>query len=142
MSAVLHAVGVDFDMDAFLAGCTLAVCGVQRRGEPVRPLTQPDGRRYEQSGVNVTASGADFDQFPQQVADVTAFLWAESEQVSRLCDFPGVEGVDLDFGVERRDVAVQCDRLPPELVRLAAAFGLGIELSQYPAEWPAPEGDR
>ena len=51
----------------------------------------------------------------------------------RLCTFPGVETVALDFGIERRDVAVQCDRLPEELIRLAGTLGLGIELSHYPA---------
>lgn len=78
------------------------------------------------------ASRASFGEFPRQVAEATAFLRAEWEQVQRLCEWPGVEGVTLDFGIERRDVAVQCDRLPAELVRLAGVLGLAIELSQYP----------
>ena len=51
---------------------------------------------------------------------------------------PGVEDMRLDFGIERRDVAVQCDYLPPDLIRVAALLGLGIELSQYPARSGAP----
>ena len=39
----------------------------------------------------------------------------------------------LDFGIERRDVAVQSDNLSSDLVRLAGSLGLAIELSQYPA---------
>jgi hypothetical protein len=132
MSAVLRAYGADFDVDAFLAGCTLPVCAVKRRGEPALPASQPNGRRHERSGVHVSASDADFGEFPRQVAEAAAFLQTEAEQVRRLCEWPGIEDVTLDFGVERRDVAVQCDFLPPELVRLAGSLGLGIELSQYP----------
>jgi hypothetical protein len=137
MSAVLRAYGADFDVDAFVVGCTLPVCAVKRRGEALF-ASQPDGQRHEQSGVHVTASDADFGDFPRQVAEATAFLRAEAEQVRRLCEWPGVEDVTLDFGVERRDVAVQCDFLPPELVCLAGSLGLGIELSQYPSVKAAP----
>lgn len=134
MSAVLRAYGEAFDVDAFLAGCTLPVCAVKRRGEPVCPASQPNGRRHEQSGVHVPVSEADFGEFPRQVADAMAFLRAEAEQIRRLCEWPGVEGATLDFGVERREVTVQCDHLPAELVRLAGSLGLAIELSQYPVD--------
>lgn len=133
MSAVLRAYGLVFDVDAFLAGCTLPVCAVKRRGEPVFAASQLDGRKHKQSGVHVVASDADLGELPRQIAEATAFLRAEAGQVRRLCEWPGVEGVTLDFGVERRDVAVQCDFLPPDLVRLTGSLGLGIELSQYPA---------
>jgi hypothetical protein len=78
---VLRAYGVDFDVDAFLAGCTLPVCAVKRRGELVFPASQPEGRRHEQSGVHVSASDADFGEFPRQVAEATSFLRAEAEQI-------------------------------------------------------------
>ena len=117
-------------------GCTLPVCAVNRRGEPMLPASEPDGRRHEQSQVHVSVSDADFDQFPRQVVEATEFLQREFEQVQRLCQWPGVEGVTLDFGIARRDVVVQCDVLPPALVRVAGLLGLGIELSQYP-----PSGD-
>ena len=132
MSAVLRAYGTTFDVDAFLAGCTLPVCAVKRRGEPVFPASQPEGRRHERSGVHVVASNADFDEFPRQVAEATAFLRSEHEQLKRLTSWPGVDGVVLDFGIERRDVVVQCDVLPPDLLRVVGELGLAIELSQYP----------
>ena len=131
MPAVLRAFGSDFDVDAFLVGCTLPLCAVKRRGEPMLPSSQPDGRRHTQSSVNVTVSDAEFDDFPRQVAEATEFLRAEAVQVRRLCEFPGIDGATLDFGIERRDVAVQCDHLSPQLVRLAGLLGLGIELTQY-----------
>jgi hypothetical protein len=141
VSAVLRAYGDDFDVDTFLAGCTLPVCEVKRRGEPVFPASQPNGRRHEWSGVHVSASNAEFDEFPRQAAEAAAFLRAEFEQVRRLCEWPGVEGVTLDFGVERRDVPVQCDILPAELVRVAGSLGLAIELSQYPTPAEAEDAE-
>jgi hypothetical protein len=141
VSAVLRAYGDDFDVGAFLVGCTLPVCAVMRRGEPVNPATQPHGRRHQQSGVHVSASEADFHEFPRQAAPAAAFLGAEFEQVRRPCEWPGVEGVTLDFGVERRDVAVQCDVLPAELVRVAGQLGLAIEFSQYPALVPDEDAE-
>src|SRR5262249_11746038 len=44
-----------------------------------------------------------------------------------------------DLGMERRDLAVQCDYLPPDLVRLAGSLGLGIETSQDPASGEEPD---
>ena len=133
MSTVLGAYGEDFDVDSFVADCTLPICAVKRRGEPVLPHSQPNGRRHERSGVHVLVSDADFDYFDQQVADAIEFLQTETAELQRLRDFPGVENAVLDFGIARRDAAVQCDCLPPALVRLAGSLGLGIVLSQYPS---------
>jgi hypothetical protein len=134
MSAVLRAYGTDFDVDEFLTACTLPVCALKRRGEPVCPSSQPNGRRHECSGLHMLVSDAGFKEFAQQTVDATVFLQANSEQIRRLCAFPGVEDVTLDFGIARREAALQCDYLPPELVRIAGSLGLGIELSQYPPE--------
>jgi hypothetical protein len=129
---MLRASGDGFDVDAFLVDCALPVCAVWRRGEPVFPETQPDGRRHERSGVHVEVSDADIGEFSLQAEEAADFIQAEFEHVRRLCGWPGVESVTLDFGIERRDVAVQRDMLPPELVRLAGLLGLGIAMSQYP----------
>lgn len=139
MSAVLRSYGTDFDVDSFLTDCSLPVCAVKRRGQPVHPASQPDGRRHDRSGVNVSASDADFNHFPQQVEDVIEFLRLNSEQIRRLCKFPGVEEVGLDFGIAWRDTAMQSDCLPPELLRLVGALGLDIEISHYPIAEAMPE---
>lgn len=131
MPAVLRAYGKDFDVDRFLAGCVLPVCAVKRRGEPVFPSSQPNGRRHDRSGVHVVASDAEFDDFPRQSKEATDFLQANAEQIRRLFEWPGVEDACLDFGLERQDVVLQCEYLPPELVRLAGALGLGVEVSLY-----------
>jgi|HubBroStandDraft_5_1064220.scaffolds.fasta_scaffold634013_2 hypothetical protein len=133
MSAVLRAAGRDFDVDAFVAGSTLKPCRVYRRGER-RLASMPPS---EESGLNIPVSVTEFVEFPKQVAEATEFLQTQAEEIRRLTTFPGVEGVTLDFGIERRDVVVQCDLLPADLIRIAGSLGLSIELSQY----PPPDGE-
>jgi hypothetical protein len=133
MSAVLRAAGRNFDVDAFVAASTLKPCRVYRRGEPSFGRMPPN----EESGLNVPASVTEFVDFPKQVAEATEFLRTQADEIRRLATFPGVEGVTLDFGIERRDVVVQCDLLPADLIRIAGSIGLSIELSQY----PPPGGD-
>jgi hypothetical protein len=132
MPTVLRAYGAEFDVDAFVAGSALPVCAVKRRGEPIFPKSQPDGRRHERSGVHVGASRADFSEFQRQIEESVAFLRQHEAEIRRLREFPGVEGVTLDFGLYRRDdVWVQCDRLSAVLVSLAGSLGLEIEISHY-----------
>jgi hypothetical protein len=132
MSAVLRASGRDFDVDAFLVGSTLKPRSVYHRGESRFPgSTRPNGKRRDESGMNVPVSVTEFIDFPKQVAEATAFLLAETKEIRRLVTFPGVEGVELDFGIDRRDVAVQCDLLSADLIRAAGSLGLSIMLSQY-----------
>jgi hypothetical protein len=138
MAAVLRVTGQDFDVGEFLAGSTLTARGVFRRGEPRFPGSHTHLRRNEKSGMNVLASDAAFDEFTRQIAEATAFLLAEAEEIRRLVNFPGVEMVTLDFGIERRDVVVQSDHFPSDLIRVAGSLGLSIELSQYP---PPDPGD-
>jgi hypothetical protein len=133
VAAILRAYGADFDVDSFLQGCTLQVCAVKRFGEPVFPASQPSGRKHDRSGVHILVSNAEFEEFPRQVAEAIEFLNVNGEEVKRLRQFPGVDGVTLDFGIARRDVLAQYDRFPAPLVRLAGSLDLDIELSQYPA---------
>jgi hypothetical protein len=37
----------------------------------------------------------------------------------------------LDFGIWRRDAFAQCDHFPAELVRVAGALDMGLELTVY-----------
>jgi hypothetical protein len=129
---VLRAYGAYCDVDALVSGCTLPVFSVRRRGEPVISSSdRPLSGRYKWSEVYILVSAAGLGRFPSQVEEATEFLRAEVEQVRRLCTFPGVEGVALGFECERRDDALQIDRLPSDLVRLAGALGLEIELSHW-----------
>lgn len=134
MSAMLRAAGDNFDVEMYLGGCTLPDVSSYKRGDRKFPKSQPSGPRLQQSGIHAVASAADFDDFSQQVADSIKFLITYADEVRRLRNFPGVEGVTLDFGISRRDVVVQFVHFPAELVRLAGSLDLGLELSVYPCD--------
>jgi hypothetical protein len=53
------------------------------------------------------------------------------EEVTRLMRFEGLDGVDLDFGVNRKNGFLQSSHLPPELLTLAGSLGVGVEISIY-----------
>src|SRR5262245_28464993 len=68
----------------------------------------------------------------------TDILWACSFELTVLRAAPGVEDMRLDFPldlrIDRETVMAQFDYFPPELVSLAGALGLGLELSIYPVD--------
>jgi hypothetical protein len=85
------------------------------------------------SGARYVVSEAEFDQFEQQKLDAIKFMKRNKDRIQEIMNLHGIDGADLDFGIYRRDVPVQCDNFPPHLVKLAGNLGLGIELSQYPS---------
>ena len=131
MSTILRAAGPAFDVDAFLPGCGLLIDRVYRRGEARFSRTKPGGTALETSGLTVLVSGAGLDDFAGQVRDATDFLSRHGAEVRRLVEVVGVDGVSLDFAIARRGEAAQVDGFPADLVRLAGACGIGLELSHY-----------
>jgi len=127
VSCVLRAAGTLFDVEAFCVATELPILARRHAGDQHRPGS-PALRR---SSINVNVSDADFDSLAQQVEEAVAFLERYRDEVRRLVTFPGVEGVELDFGLRRRAVAAQTDSFPPRLVSLAGALGVGITVSQY-----------
>ncbi|SIO60498.1 hypothetical protein SAMN05444166_6415 [Singulisphaera sp. GP187] len=134
MVAVLRADGTQFDPDQFMAESHLEACKLYRKDEPLFPELKPEGKKHSTSGITFVVSDADFHDFPQQIVEATAYLEINRDELSRLRDFAGIESVTLDFGIAQRDVMVQCDYLPPSLIRLAGELELGIEITQYPID--------
>lgn len=128
MSCILRIGGTSLDIDALLSSCSLTPDAQWRRGE-----VQTVGRKVcSTSGANFVASDAEFDAFDLQVADVTAFLREHSAQLRCLAAFDGVDSATLDFAVSiHEDTMVRSCALSPELVRLAADLGLGLEVTFY-----------
>jgi len=93
----------------------------------------PKGKKYEHSGFGVEASTV-FGDLQKQCRGASAFLRKFRTDLARLRSFPGVSDVWLDFGYLRRDVAVQSDWLPADLVALIGALGLDVCLTLYPNE--------
>jgi hypothetical protein len=124
---MFRATGFDFAVDKFLQQSTLVPDSIWRKGE--RRLAQ---RVHGGSGFSMVASQADMSNLKQQVEDAIAFLKANQGELEQLQNFLGVERMCLDFGIEDRDVAVQCDYFPPELLRVAGNLNVGIEVTRYP----------
>jgi hypothetical protein len=131
MPCVLRATGMEFEPEAFLRDSDLDANPVYRRGGPVWEH-KPDGEKCTVSGFHVGVSDADFNDLPGQIDDTIRFLERRQAELRRLVSFPGVERVRLDFGIERRDVAVQRDSFPPDLLRLIGQLGLHLVVSLYP----------
>ena len=132
MGCVLKAEGEDFQVEAFLEGTDLIPSGIFRRGEPQFPRTQPKGEVWDSSRIVIDIDRRGFDNLQEQITAATAYLKENEREIRRLCKFPGVEYVYLDFGVRHREEpVVECNYFPPELLYLAGKLGIGIELSQY-----------
>jgi hypothetical protein len=138
MSCILRIGGTSLDIGALLSSCSLTPVAQWRRGE-VRTV----GRKVRStSGANFLASDVDFDAFDIQVADAAAFLREHSAQLRRLAAFDGVDSATLDFAVSiDEDTMVRSCTLSPELVRLAADAGLGLEISFYACSSESEEDD-
>ena len=133
MSCVLRANGSSFLFDEFLKDSDFVPCAVYRKGEARSSRKGPE-KVEQSSGLHVVVSEAEFDTLDRQIQDAIAFMQQHKTELKRLCSFPGVEAVILDFGIEKRDVGSQFDYFPPVLLSLAGSLGIGIELSQYPAQ--------
>ena len=64
----------------------------------------------------------------------TLFLPSNEKELIRLRDFPGVEGISLDFGIEERDVPAQREAFPPELLFLLGKLGISLAFTLYPSQ--------
>jgi hypothetical protein len=103
---------------------------VRKKGEPAFK-SLPNKGDTSKGGANFYVSYAEFEEFDQQKADAIQFLTEHQTGIREVMGLSGVTG-ELDFGIVRRDVAIQCDRIPVELLVLAGSVGLEIVLSQYP----------
>jgi len=130
MSCVLRARGANFDVDLFLKGFLLEPSIVYHRGKPRFPNSScPD----EVSGMNVSVSTCEFSDLTGQVDDAIRFVSNNDQELQRLRDFPGLEEMELDFPVEERDVAVQSDAFPAQMLSLLGSLRIGLVVSRYPA---------
>ena len=138
MSCILRISGTDLSLDE-LEKIKFAPDSTWQKGTP-KISNKPDGKKYMSTGARYIVSDADFDEFDIQKNEAIDFLNKNKRMIEEVIKLPSVEDASLDFGIERRDVAVQCDYFQPELLKLAGNLGLGIELSQYPIDEDEREG--
>lgn len=133
MSCVLRAYGAEFDVDDFLRNSPFKALVVVHRGDKRAHGSKLSDLRYDRSGVNISVSTCDFSDLTGQIKDATQFLNDNAQELRRLRDLPGVEGIDLDFPVEERDVIFQRDAFPPHLLAHMGELRIGLVVSRYPA---------
>lgn len=137
MPCVFRAHGKTFLVDRFLLKSRLRPYQVLRKGLPHPVRSRDTNLGY--SGFKIDASRADFSDLGKQIKDAIRFLKRNRKELAILSKFRGVETIELDFGIASRDVPVQCDSFPAELVRLAGELNIGITLSQYPSAKGKPK---
>jgi Domain of unknown function (DUF4279) len=123
---VFRASGDEFKPHEFLASSLFNACNVFRKGEP-RGKTSI----WNSSGFTVEVSAASGNELRKQVQDAVEFLVTNREEIVRLKDCTGLSDIRLDFGINRKNGFLQCSYLPPQLLELAGALKVGIELSIY-----------
>lgn len=131
MSCILRVFGDALNVEALLTQLALEPDRVWRKGDP-RFKSKPNGEVLNNSGASFMASEAEMFEFNIQAEEASAFLEKHRLDIRKMVDYPGVDGVVLDFGVELRDVAIHSDYLSPKLIQAAAQAGIGVELSHYP----------
>jgi hypothetical protein len=77
-----------------------------------------------------------FSKPQDQIADAVQFVEQNRNELARLVGFPGVEYVSVDFGIEERDVAVQREKFPPNLLATFGGLGICLEFTLYPCRKP------
>ncbi|MEE9263224.1 MAG: hypothetical protein V3V11_02105, partial [Vicinamibacteria bacterium] len=80
---------------------------------------------------SLTVSHAAFSDLETQISDAILFLDEYEDELRRLGSSDGVEGISLDFGVQRRDVAAQTDVFPSDLLWRAGALDIWIAITHY-----------
>lgn len=132
MPCVIRFYGDAADVDELQRLCPSDPCAVFRKGEA--RSNRPGARVSETSGINLTASDADFECLEQQQMEAVAYLRQHHVALAAMRTAVGVEFATIDFGISMRNVAVQCDVFETELLAEIANLKLGLELTQYPPE--------
>jgi hypothetical protein len=131
MSCILRVVGTDLDVDALAKSVPIVPYRIDRKGERWRPQSKVNFELSKRSGLHFDVGGSSDSDLAQQVAAAIGFLSTYFDPISIMMTSPGVDGGSLDFKVDVEEYAMQCDYLPPELLRLAGSLNLGIEVSHY-----------
>jgi hypothetical protein len=86
----------------------------------------------ENNTAHFSVSEAQFDNLPAQIQDAILFLGVNRAAIESLMSTAQASG-ELDFATEYESGSLTSRPVTAELVRLAAALGLGITVSGYPS---------
>lgn len=128
---VLHAEGINFEVDDFLKKSSLSPYKIWRKGEP----TRISGRIYEDSGFSIDISEAEWNDFESQISDAENFIKENFIELDRLCKSSNVDDIRFDFPYYLRineTYFTQSEYLPPSFLKIIGKLNIGIEMSLYP----------
>jgi hypothetical protein len=128
---VLRVSGVNFDVDAFLQEGDVTPAVVARRGERRFPGSQTNESVYDSSGMMVDVSDAEFGNLEQQTLETLQFLADNFAVLQRMANYPGVDGLEMDFAVDGTDAFVESYRFSPELLEQVGRLGITLCVSRY-----------
>ena len=118
-------------MEAFLLTSCLTPVKVHRKGERRFPNLKRNLKVNKSNSANFDVSRAKFSDLSKQIRDAIRFIKKHELELQRLASLSTKQPPCLDFGLIRRDVPVQCDQLPTELLREMSKVGLALEMSYY-----------
>lgn len=123
--------GKKFDVASFLSTTKLQAVKKRNKGEP-RSTLRPNGEKLPYSFLTIETSKADFSNLNKQVKDTVRYLKRHYDQLLCIKETKGIDQISLDFGIDcsNGECTLQIF-MPVELVRLAAEFGIGIQVSVY-----------
>jgi hypothetical protein len=132
MTCVLRVFGATLSIDDLLKLIPLQPSAIWRAGEArlsPKTLNMPS---HQDSGFNVTVSDRGMDDLFGQIEDAIGFLRSRDTMMNKLMNYPGVENLELDFGLARRDGGAMISiHLPLNLISEACKFRLSLTISQY-----------
>jgi hypothetical protein len=133
MSCILRIIGKKLDAEKLAKTLTIKPYKIFKKGDPIFE-SKPNGKKLSFSGMAFVVSKADFDQLKKQIKDSTRFLSRNKLELKKIIRNKDIEYAVLDFGSKLRigkDVAIQSDYFPFELLKLAGDLKIGIEISLY-----------
>ena len=137
MGAILKISGKELNVDTFDLGWNIKPNTIFRKGDPVR-LTKPEGKKIEYSGLIFTVSNAKHSDLKGQIKETAEFLEQHKKYLERLPDYSEIEDIVIDFSfnsrIDRKNVEVQFDYFPADLIKLAGNFNMALWLTQWPCE--------
>ncbi len=125
---ILRVSAGDVDIDDLLSRVKIVPYRLDRKGQPRLRLEHVS----EHNEFHILTHKAREVSLQTQITETIAFFRTHAEDLARIMSFPGVTGAELDIGIVGRDVIVQNEYLPPELLMLIGKLGIGINLSMYP----------
>ncbi len=125
------------DIDAFVAKTRLRPYKKTYKGQP-RFKTKPEGEKIRYSLLSIETSKANFSDLNKQIKDTIQYIKKNKKKLAHISLTKEIEHATLDFGIDlridKKNVLIQSDKFPSDLLKLAGDLGLDIELSIYPRD--------